>query len=165
LEIKEMPLEEKYDKLFDDYVLGMVRNTALHKELGVLDKDRDLAVKVYKEMLPSLLGPSFKLLKAIAPGKTFEQFVEQSAYENQAYAPLSDIELSWVSDREAIVRTKNCLILQRSKELVKKTGLNVDPKELCEGCAGGTTELFKEFGVDTTWEPTENGCTLTEKLK
>jgi hypothetical protein len=165
LDIKEMPLEEKYNKLFDDYVLGMVRNIALHKELGVLDKERDLAVKVYKEMLPSILGPSFELLKVIAPGKTFEQFIEQSVYENQAYVPLSDIELSWVSDREAIVRTKDCLILQRGEELAKKTGLNVSQKELCEGCSGGTAELFKGFGVDATWEPTENGCTLTAKLK
>jgi hypothetical protein len=165
LEIREMPLEEKYSKLLDDYVLLMVRNIALHKELGTLDKSRDLAVKVQKKMLPGFLGPSFKLLKAIAPGKTFGKLIEQTAYNTQIWVPLSSMELSRVSDREAIARIKNCPILQRGKELVKKTGLNVDPKELCEGCAGITKEITKEFGVDATWEFTENGCTLTEKLK
>ena len=92
--IKEMLLEEKYEKLLDNYVLLMVRDIALHKELGVLDKGRDFSVKVQKKMLPGFLGPSFQLMKAVAPGKTFDQFVEQSINIQQVWVPLSDIELS-----------------------------------------------------------------------
>jgi len=165
LAIKEMPLEEKYDRLLDDYLLAIATGYALHKELGVIDKCNDLSVKVQKKMLPSVLGPVFKLLKVLAPGRTFKQVINQSVYTFQITEPLSNIELSWVSDREAVMRIKNCERLRRSRELVKKTGLNVDPKELCEIEYQTLKEIGKEFGIDLAWELEENGCRCTGKLK
>ncbi len=132
LSIKEMPLEEKYDRVLDDYLLSIATGYALHKELGVVDKCFDLSVKVNKKMLPRILGPVFKLLKVLAPGKTLKQVINQAVYTFQTIEPLSNIELSWVSNREAVLRIKNCERLRRTRELVKKAGLNVDPKELCE---------------------------------
>ena len=63
--IKEMPLEEKYDRLLDDYLLTIATSYVLHKELGVVDKCLDLSVKVQKKMLPSVIGIAFKVLRAI----------------------------------------------------------------------------------------------------
>jgi hypothetical protein len=40
--------------------------------------------------------------------------------------PISDIEVSWTSDHEAVMRFKSCEILRRSSELVKQTGLDID---------------------------------------
>jgi len=165
LAIKEMPLEEKYDRLLDDYLLAIASGYALHKELGVIDKSNDLWVKVQKKMLPRVLGPVFKLLKMLSPGRTFKQVMDQVAYLFQTEIPLSNIELSWVSDREAVLRIKNCERLRRLRELVKKTGLNIDPKKLCEIEYQTLKEIGKEFGVDVTWELEENGCRSTGKLK
>ena len=70
-----------------------------------------------------------------------------------------------VSDHEAVVRIKNCPVLKRQRDLVKKAGLDVDPRFLCEIDAKINPEVAKEFGVDLTFELEENGCTTTAKLK
>ena len=163
--IKEMPLEERYDKLFDQYVLTEAMNYALHKELGVVDKYIDLSVKVWKKMMPSHLGTAFKALKAIAPGKAFKQISDQTVYTRQMLIPPSNIELTMVSDREATVRTKNCPVLKKMRDVVKKAGLDIDPKFMCEMDARIIPEVVKGFGVDLTMELEENGCINKFKLK
>ena len=174
MKIKEMSLEEKYAKLFDYHILSVAANYAFNKELGTLetlDKWVDYSVKVDKKMLPSFMAPLFKLMKIkvlFAPGRTFKQFANQMMYLFQVYMPLSSIELSWVSDREAVMRIKNCEILRRSRELVKKAGLDIDPKELCEieiAKSVSPEHVTKDFGIDLACELEENGCTWTAKLK
>jgi len=165
LKIKEMPIEEKYDKLLDSYILGWIANYSLNKELGAVDKSINFSVEMQKKLLPSVWGPLFNLLKALTPGRVFKQIVEQYVYNMQSAMPLSNIELSWVSDRELVLNIKNCPALQRGRELVKKTGVKVDPRELCEVESKINKELTKEFGVDLAWKQTENGCTWTAKLK
>ena len=160
-----MPPEEKFDRLLDDFLLSIITAYALHKELGVKDKCLDLSIEVNKKMLPRFLGPVFKLLKVLSPGRTFKQVINQSMYIFQEIEPLSNLELSWVSDREAVLRVKNCNRLRRTGELVKKTGLNVDPKELCEIECQTLKGISEEFGMDVTWELEENGCRITGKLK
>ena len=73
-----MPLEEKYNRLLDDYLLTIAMWNAFSKELGAVEKSRDLWVKVQKNMLPSVLGIAFKVLKAITPGRAFKQVVDRS---------------------------------------------------------------------------------------
>ena len=165
MEIREMPLEEKYDKLLDDYLLAIATGYALHKELGVVDKSIDWSVKVQKKMLPSVLGIAFKVLKTVAPGKAFRQVTDQYVYTIQRFIPLSNIELTMISDREATVRIKNCPVLRRQRDLVKKTGLDLDPRFICEMDAKINPEVAKEFGVDLTSELEENGCITTAKLR
>jgi len=140
-------------------------NYALHKELGVLDKYYDLYMKVQKKMLPSLLGIAFKVMKAITPGRAFKQAANQFVYTAQTSNPLSNIELTMVSDREAVIRTKNCVLLKKMRDVVKKAGLDIDPKFMCEDGSKTVPELLKEFGIDATMELEENGCITTAKLK
>lgn len=165
MEIKEMSPEEKYDKLLDDYLLSCATGYALHKELGVVDKCLDLSVKAHKKMLPSYMGPVFKLMKMVAPGRTFKQTVDRSMYMQQVYQPLSSIEVIRVSDRESVTRIKNCNIIRRLRDLVKKAGLDIDPKFYCEAESLVAKEMAKEFGVDLTRQLEEDGCTITAKLK
>jgi hypothetical protein len=165
LEIKEMPLEEKYDKLLDGYLLSVATNYALHKELRTVDKWLDYIVKVQKKMFPSWLGIALKVLKTITPGRVFKQVVDRGAYQQQIYHPLSSIEVTMVSDREMVGRIKNCVPLKRMKDLVRKAGLDLDPKFICEADSKIFPELFKEFGIDVTMELEENGCIFTAKLK
>jgi len=165
LKIKEMPIEEKYDRLLDTYLLAIATGYALHKELGVVDKSNDLWVKVQKNMLPSVLGIGLRMLKAIAPGKAFTQIANQYVYTQQTFVPLSNIEFTLISDREATLRIKNCPVLRRLGDIVKKAGLDLEPRLLCETDTKILPEVAKEFGVVLTFELEKNGCKTTTKLK
>jgi len=165
LAIKEMPLEEKYEKILDAYLLNSATLYALHKQLGIGDKCIESLVKTQKNMIPSLPAATYKLLKALAPGKAFNQLMDQQIYEMQVDMPLSNIEVNRVSDREVTMRIKGCPILKRTGELIKKAGLNVDPKELCEIEPKVTRGVAKDFGIDVAWRPEQNGCLWTVKLK
>jgi hypothetical protein len=165
LEIKEMSLKEKYEKLFDDYLLVSAMVYAFHKKLGVVDKCYDWVVKVRMKMLPSLMPIAFKLMKTVAPGTVFKKAVDNYLYEYQFTLPLSTLEVTRVSDREAVLGVKNCVILQKARELVKKAGLDIDPKFMCEEDSTILPRIFKEFGIDVTWELEENGCRIRAKLK
>jgi len=167
LEIKEMPVQEKLDGLLESYIIGWIRDSALHKELGAVDKCNALTIEMEKKMLASY--PEVEKLKAIASGRTFKWFIEKNVYLMQALVPLSNMELSYVSDREAVVTVKNCPVFQKMGELVRISGVNVDPRECIFGCPSWMPNLdaqvskviFKEFGVDFAWEHTENGCKWT----
>ena len=163
--IKEMPLEEKYEKILDAYLVNSATLYALHKKLGIVDKCIESLVKTQKNMIPSLPAATYKLLKTVAPGKAFNQLMDHEIYEMQASLPLSNIEVNRVSDREVTMRIKGCPILKRTGELIKKAGLDVDPKELCQIEPKVMSEVAKDFGVDVSWRSEENGCLWTVKLK
>ena len=169
MSIEEMPIEEKYDRLLDDYIADTAKGFALFEELGVgkelgLEKSVALSVKIDKKTLPGYLGIAFKVLKAITPGKAFEQVTDRFLYHGQTWHPLSSLEVTKISDRDAVVKIKNCVLLKRARDLVKKTGLDIDPKIFCERDAKYFPKLFKEFGIDVAWELEENGCRATAKL-
>ena len=170
LENKEMPIDERYDRLLDEYISDNAISFALFKELGVdkeqgLEKSVALSVETDKKMLPAYLGIAFKVLKAITPGKAFNQVLDSYLYHGQTWHPLSGLEVTKISDREAVVGIKNCVLLKRARDLVKKTGLDIDPKIFCERDAKYFPKLFKDFGIDITWELEEDGCRATAKLK
>ncbi len=160
-----MPLKEKYGTLLDNYMLTMATDYALFEELGVVDKYFDLSVKVWKNMLPSLLGAAFKAVKAIAPGRAFKRFTRKSVYALQTFLPQSNIELTWVSSREVLVKIKNCPSLKRVRDLLEKAGLDIDPRFHCEWEAKILPEVAKEVGVDVAINLQENGCTAIGTLR
>ena len=160
-----MPVEEKHDKLLDQYILSELMNYALHKEMGTMDKRNAMMLKVWKKILPSVMGVALKVMKTVAPGKTFKKMVDSFVSFSQMMVPLSNIEVTWVSDREAVMRTKNCPQLLRGRELAKKADLNIDPKEICRNDSKVMPEMLKEFGMDVTMELEENGCVVRAKLK
>jgi hypothetical protein len=165
LEINEMPIEERYDRLLDDFLLDTATYYSVFKELGAEDKVIDLTVKVQKKMLPSILGgPIFSLLKILAPGRTFKQVSDTWLYNAQTWHPLSTLEATNVSDRELILEVKNCVLLKRLRDIVNKTGLDIDPKFFCEKDVKYFEALFKDYGIDVTLNLEENGCTFTAKM-
>ena len=163
--IKEMPLEERQDKLMDQYMLTELMSYALHKELGTMDKRNDLMLKVWKKMLPGYMGIALKVMKTVAPSTTFKKLVNGFVSFGQVTMPLSNIESTWVSDREAVIRFKNCPFLSRGKELAKKAGLDIDPKEICKNDSKVMPKMFEQFGIEVTMELEETGCRATAKLK
>jgi hypothetical protein len=79
--------------------------------------------------------------------------------------PIANIEVNKVSDREAVIRVKNCPALKRMDELVKKTGLDVDPVVLCALEGRMFRELAKDLGVDLKAQVQKDGCSLTAVLR
>ncbi len=150
--IKEMPIEEKYDKLLDQYALNEVMNYVLHKEAGTMDKRNDMMLKIWKKMLPRFAGTTIKVMKMVVPGRTFKNLVNGFVSYSQSTNPLSNLEVTWVSDREALIRTRDCVELQRMRDMAKKAGLDLDPKEICENDSKIMPEMFEEFGVEVTIE-------------
>jgi hypothetical protein len=168
LATKEMPLEEKYDKLYDFLALYYAAGYAFNKEQGTEDKWPDYLAKVMGKMMPSFMGPVVKLMAAVAPSRTFKQAVNQMMYTFQMEQPLSSLGLSWVSDREAVISMRNCEMLRRLRDAVKKAGLNIDPREVCKSEIAMHTSpehMTRKFGIDLACELEENGCKWTMKLK
>jgi hypothetical protein len=124
-----MSFEEKYDKLYDQYILTDVTAMAFVKEMGPTDKYLDYSMKVYEKMMPMLMGSAFKLIKMLAPGRAFKMFVEGLLENDQVMEPLGNTEIVSLSDREAMITTKNSLMLRKYKDIIKKTGLKLDMKE------------------------------------
>ncbi|NIR87974.1 hypothetical protein GWO13_10655 [Candidatus Bathyarchaeota archaeon] len=165
MEIKEMPLEEKYEKLLDQWMLDDAKNFAFHKELGVLDKYEDFDRKVAKKMIPSMLGVGFKVFKAITPSRAFKQLVKQLAYVVQLNMPLANMEVTMDSDREATMIVNNCPKLLRTRELVKKAGLNINPVAMCAREGKHYREFGEWFGVEIKVQFKKDGCIGKIKLK
>jgi hypothetical protein len=165
LAVKEMSLEEKYEKVRDAAILDRVTLYVLHKELGIVDRCIESLVRAQRNMVPSLPAATYKLLKTVAPGAAFNQLMNQQIYDMQVNLPLSNIEVKRVSGREVNMRVKDCPNLRKRGELVKKAGLNVDPKEVCEIEPKVMRGVAKDFGIDVSWQPEENGCLWTVKLK
>jgi len=148
LETKEMTLEEKYDKLYDQYVMTDIIAWAFAKEMGLTDKYLDYSMKVFKKMMPSIMGSAFKFIKMLAPGKAFKMFVDGCLKDGQVTEPLSNTELVSLSDREAVIKTKNSVMLKKYRDILKKTGLKLDLKEYYELSMEAGKEMMKEFGFD-----------------
>ena len=161
LDVKEMPLEQKFNGLFDFYMLDSAINYAYHEEQGTVEQWLDYTLEGYG----GYMGPMFEMMKKVTPGKAFKEAANQMVYMQQMWQPLSEIEVSLVSDREAVMRFKNCEMLRRSREIVKKAGLKIDPKFFCKMDLyrhAHPSHPLKEF---MTCELEENGCKWTLKLK
>ena len=162
--VEEMPLKERYDRLLEQYLLYQLTNYALIKELGATDDYYNLLVMVNWKMLPSLLLAAFKTIKTLAPSMAFNQLVDDFVYTLQMYLPLSNVTIERTGS-EAVIVVNDCPALKMMKEIVEKTGLNIDPTEMCEFEGRMFHELAEEMGVDLTSQLQKNGCRLVAALK
>lgn len=166
--IREMPLKEKYDKLYDFLALFYAASYAFNKEQGTVDKWPDYLAKVMGKMMPRFTGSVFKLMKVLSPSRTFKQTVNQFMYVAQMEQPLSDLELSWVSNHVAVWSYKNCEMLRRVREVVKKAGLNIEPREVCKAKIAmnmSSDQIAKKLGIYLSCEFKRNGCTWIMEVK
>jgi hypothetical protein len=148
LEVKEMSMEEKYDKLYDQFVVTDVIALDFIKEMGLTEKFMDHQMKIFKKSIPSMIGPAFKLIKMLAPGRTFKMLVKEMLKELQVLDPLSSIELVSLSDREAVIKQKNSVLVKKYRDIIKKTGLKLDFKEMLEITNKSWKEMLKDFGFE-----------------
>ncbi len=165
MEIKEMSFEEKYDKLYDQYILTDVMAWAFVKEKGLTDEYINYSMKIYKKMMPSLMGSAFKLIKMLAPGRAFKKFVEGLYKDGRVTEPLSNTEIVSLSDREAVIKVKNSVMLKKYRDIMKKTGLKLDLKEYWELFNEAGKEMIEDFGFDMTSHIEEDDVTTIVKLR
>jgi hypothetical protein len=164
LEIKEMPLEEKYKRLYDQSIISDVITFAFIKEMGITDEYMDYSMKAFKKMLPVVMGSVFKFLKMIVPGTAFKKSIQYFIEAEQLGEPLSNIEVVDVSDREAIVKVKNSVTFKKYRDTVKKAGVDLDVREMWELNSKAYKEIAKDFGIDWTLQIDEDGWTHIVKL-
>ena len=168
MEIKQMPIDEKYDNLLDFFALYYATSYVFNKEHGIENKWPDYLAKVMGDTMPNFMGSIAKMMKTVAPSKTFKKAVNQMMYMLQMDQPLSNLELSWVSDREATIEMKDCEFLKRMKKVVKKADFNIDPREVCKSEIAmhmSPNHPSKNFGIEVNGDLKENGCKWTFKLK
>lgn len=168
-DIKEMPLEEKYDRVCDYFTLDHAISCATHKELGTIDKYVDATVEAYRKMMPRFMGPLARFMGMLAPNMSLRQALNHVVYAEQQMHDLSEFEITQPSEGEVCIRFKNCDRLRRQREIVKKAGINIDPRYVCE------VEKLEHFHprhpmresgitpVAAEWE--ETGCKWTFKQK
>jgi hypothetical protein len=150
LEIKDISFEEKYDKLYDQLVLTDVTVMTFVKERGLTDQYMDYSMNIMKKMIPSLMGSAFKFLKMLAPGRTFKMTVEGIVKDSLVTEPRSNVEIVSLSDREAIIKTTNSVQLKKYRDILKKTGLQLDMTEYWELMNETVKGIAKDFGADMT---------------
>ena len=163
-----MPLEEKYERLLNQMTLVWAEAYDFNKKQGTTDEWLNYMANVEKKLLPYTTGLGkvfFKFMKKVAPGKTFKQAVGKVLYDQQKWHQYSNLELSWISDREAIWKVKDCPFLKKYEELIEKTGFDITPKYICENDIKFMLNVFKEYGVDLKSKLEENGCQIKIKLK
>lgn len=159
-----MPIEEKYDKLYDSMILADVTTMAFLKEQGLVDQYFNYSAKVTKKMVPTLMGTAFKLVKMLAPGRAFKQAVENFIPILQVQEPVSNINIVSLSDREAIFTIKNSITLKKYRDMMNKSGLHLDLTEIMEHTIRTQKEMAKDFGIDYTVQIKEDGWTYIVKL-
>jgi hypothetical protein len=150
LEIKDLSFEEKYNKLYDQYVLTDVTVMTFVKEMGLTEQYMEYSMKVMRKMLPSLLGSAFKFIQILAPGRAFKMTVEGIVKDSLITEPLSNMEIVSLSDREAEITTTNSVQLKKYRDIIKKTGLRLDLTEYWKLMNESVKGMAKEFGADMT---------------
>jgi hypothetical protein len=131
-DVKVMPLEERYDRALDYFTLDHAVSCATHKKLGTIDQWVDDTIEAYRKMMPRFMGPLAKVMGKLAPGMSLRQAFNHVVYAEQQMHDLSEFEITQPSDSELCVRFRGCDRLRRQRETVKKAGLDIDPRYICE---------------------------------
>lgn len=168
-DIKEMPLEEKWDRLHDFFTMDHAISYKTHKRLGTVNEWVDDTVEAYRKVGLRFIHPVAKIVGKLAPNMALKEAIKRVLYSDQMMHDLSEYEVSTPSDGEIIIRFKNCTRLRKQREIVKKAGLGFDPRELCELEKMHHTHPrhpATEMGAILTnleWE--ETGCVWTLKMQ
>lgn len=130
--VKEMPLEERYERLRHFFEMDHAVSYVTHKECGTVDKWVDKTVYAYSKMIPKYFNPMIKAMAKLAPGMLMRQTFSNVLYADQMLQDLSEYEVSVLPENTVFIRFKNCARYKRIKKIVKDIGLNIDPREICE---------------------------------
>ena len=170
--IKDMPIEEKWDRLHDFFTLDHAISYQTHKRLGTVQEWVDDTVEAYGKMMGRFMGPLAALMGRTAarltPNVVLKQAINAVLYSDQMMHGPGEYEVSEPKDGEMTVRFKNCLRLKKQGEIVKRCDLGFDPREICEvekmhlTHPNHPTTKMGIVPTEITWE--EGGCVWTFKV-
>lgn len=171
-DIKEMPIEEKWDRLYDFFTMDHAISYKTHKRLGTVQEWVDDTVDAYEKMMGRFMGPLASLMGKVAvklaPNMVLKQAINAVLYSDQMlHNGLEEYEVSEPKDGEIVIRYKNCLRLKKQNEIVKKCDLDFEGREICEldkmqlTHPNHPTTKMGIIPTDIMWE--ETGCVWTFK--
>jgi isoleucyl-tRNA synthetase len=102
--IKEMYLEEKWDRLHDFFTMDHAISYKTQKRLGTVNEWVDDTVEAYRNLGPRFIGPVAKIVGEIAPNKALKEGIDRVLYSDQMMHNPSEYEVSMPSDGEIIIR-------------------------------------------------------------
>ena len=168
-DIKEMSLEEKYDRALDFFEMDHMISYYTHKRLGTVKEWVDDMAEAFNRAVPRFLGPLFETLVKVAPNLALKKCFDAVFNLDQQHHDISEFEYSEPKDGEIVVRFKDCARLKRHKKWIKQLGYDFDDREICEvermifshpnhpGCRMGF------IPIEVEWE--EGGCVWTYRKK
>jgi hypothetical protein len=170
-DIKDMSIEDKWDRVHDFFTMDHAISYHTHKRLGTVDEWVADTVEAYGHMMGRFMGPLAGLMSKaalkIAPNKVLKQAIQAVLYSDQMMHGPGEYEVSEPKDGEITVRFKNCLRLKKQNEIAKKCNLPFEGREICEveklhlTHPNHPTTKMGVIPTDITWE--EGGCVWTFK--
>ena len=172
-ELKDMSIEEKWDRVHDFFTLDHAISYKTHKRLGTVQEWVDDTVEAYGSMMGRFMGPLATLMGKAAtrltPNMILKQAIYAVLYSDQMMHGPSEYEVSEPKNGEITNRFKNCLRLIKQNEIADKCNLGFEEREICEVEKMHLTHPnhpSTRMGIvptQITWE--EGGCVWTFKVK
>jgi hypothetical protein len=170
--IKEMSVEEKWDRVHDFFTMDHAISYHTHKRLGTVDEWVADTVDAYGNMIGRFFGPMAEVMSKaafkVAPNKVLKKVMDAVLNNDQMMHGPGEYEVSDAKNGEMTVRFKNCLRLKKQNEVVKKCNLPFEGREICEvekmhlTHPNHPTTKMGVVPTDITWE--ETGCVWTFKV-
>jgi hypothetical protein len=170
-DIKDMPVEEKWDRVHDFFTMDHAISYHTHKRMGTLKEWVSDTVDAYGNMMGRFMGPlagvMSKAAMKIAPNMVLKQAINAVLYSDQMMHGPGEYEVSEPQDGTITIRFKNCLRLKKQNEIVKRCNLPFEGREICEvekmhlTHPNHPTTKMGIIPTDITWE--EGGCVWTFK--
>jgi hypothetical protein len=171
-QLKEMPIEEKWDRVHDFFTLDHAISYKTHKRLGTVQDWVDDTVEAYGKMMGRFMGPIAEVMGKAAtkltPNMVLKQAIYAVLYSDQMMHRPGEHEVSEVENGEMTVRFKNCLRLEKQNEIAEKCDLDFEGREICEVEKMHLTHPehpSTKMGIvpaEVSWE--EGGCVWTFKI-
>jgi hypothetical protein len=172
-ELKDMSIEEKWDRVHDFFTLDHAISYKTHKRMGTVSNWVDDTVEAYSKMMGRFMGPIAavmgKAATKVTPNMVLKQAIYAVLYSDQMMHGPGEYEVSEVKDSEITIRFKNCLRLKKQNEIAEKCELGFEGREICEVEKMHLTHPrhpSAQMGIvpaEVDWE--EGGCVWTFKIK
>ena len=171
--IKEMSVEEKWDRLHDFFTMDHAISYKTHKRMGTVQEWVDDTVGAYEQMMGRFMGPLAGLMgRAIArltPNMVLKQAINAVLYSDQMMHGPGEYLISEPRDGQITIRFVDCLRLKKQREIVKRCDLDFDAREICEvekmhlTHPNHPTTKMGIIPVEIAWQ--ETGCVWTFQVQ
>ncbi len=130
--IKELSIEDRYDRACDFFEMDHMISYYTHKRLGTVKEWVEDTVAAYSHSVPRFLGPIVKTFTKLAPNLALKKVFESVFVLDQQHHDISEFLYSEPKDGTIVVQWCDCARLKRHKKWIKQLGYDFDDREICE---------------------------------